>query len=67
MIEFASLAGQTYAVQYSADLVVWKTAVPFLVATATRQQWLDDGAPKTESKPTETSKRFYRVVLLPAQ
>ncbi len=65
MIEFAAIPGRAYAIQYSADLQNWKTAVPSVIAPATRVQWFDDGPPKTESKPTEVKARFYRVIQLP--
>ncbi|MDB6112936.1 MAG: hypothetical protein JWR69_4686 [Pedosphaera sp.] len=64
LIEFSAIPGRHYAVQYSGDMVTWKTANPTLTAPSNRVQWYDDGPPKTESKPT-TGSRFYRVVLLP--
>ena len=64
LIEFTSIPGRSYAVQYSSDLDTWKTATPTISAPGNRVQWYDDGPPKTESLPTSGS-RFYRVVLLP--
>ena len=64
LIEFSTNPGLSYAVQYSSDLLIWKTAVPFITAPLNRVQWFDDGPPKTESKPTSGS-RFYRVMQLP--
>ena len=65
LIEFTATQGRHYAVQYSSDMVSWKTANPIITAPANRVQWYDDGPPKTESKPTSVSSRFYRVILLP--
>jgi hypothetical protein len=66
LIEWAALVGRTYTVQYSSDMTNWKTAVQAIVAAGTAVQWMDDGPPKTESKPNQAAARFYRVFLLPA-
>jgi hypothetical protein len=66
LVEWSSIPGRTYAVQYSSDLETWRTVSPFILAPNTRVQWLDDGPPKTESKPAGAGSRFYRVFLLPA-
>jgi hypothetical protein len=67
LIEFTATPGRSYAVQYIGDLTStnWKTADPIIIAPANRVQWYDDGPPKTESKPTTTTNRFYRVIELP--
>ena len=65
LIEFSATPGNRYAVQYSSDIVTWKTANPIITAPANRVQWYDDGPPKTESKPTTIGSRFYRVMALP--
>jgi hypothetical protein len=65
LIEFNSLAGRTYYVQYSANLEEWRTAVPALTGTGTSQQWIDNGPPKTESHPSTEPCRFYRIALIP--
>jgi uncharacterized repeat protein (TIGR01451 family) len=65
MIEFASIPGQAYAIQYSSDMTNWRDVHPFITTAGTRVRWLDDGPPKTESKPEQLGSRFYRVVLLP--
>ena len=36
-------------------------AIPAITATGNRIQWLDDGPPKTESKPGLIGQRFYRL------
>jgi hypothetical protein len=66
LIEWAAIVGRSYAIQYSSDMTNWKTAVPSIVAAATKVQWLDDGPPKTETKPSQAASRYYRVFLLPA-
>jgi hypothetical protein len=65
LVEWASIPGRIYAVQYSSDLEIWRTVSPFILAPNTSVQWLDDGPPKTESKPAAAGSRFYRVFLLP--
>ena len=65
MIEFTSIAGRSYSLQYSTDLKEWKHVTPTLEATANRTQWIDNGPPKTESDPAQTSRRFYRLAILP--
>jgi hypothetical protein len=66
LIEWPAIVGRTYIVQYSSDMTDWKTVVPSIVAAGTAVQWLDDGPPKTETKPNQAGSRFYRVFLLPA-
>jgi len=65
LIEWNSQLGRTYYVQYSADMTTWKTAMPAITGTGTRQQWVDNGSPKTESLPSEAPNRFYRILLVP--
>jgi uncharacterized repeat protein (TIGR01451 family) len=65
LIEFQSVRGSNYTVLYS-DNPSFSTplaAQPSIVAQANRTQWIDDGPPKTVSSPTNTSSRFYRVLL----
>ncbi|MFM1769099.1 MAG: hypothetical protein RJA22_1628 [Verrucomicrobiota bacterium] len=62
LIEFASVPGRVYTIVYSDDMKSWKTAVPAVTASSNRTQWYDDGPPKTDSRPSEQVKRFYRVV-----
>jgi uncharacterized repeat protein (TIGR01451 family) len=66
LIEFSAVPGQIYAIQYSSDMVTWRTAVPAITAPANRVQWVDSGPPKTDSSPAQQPARYYRVVLLPA-
>ena len=63
LVEFTAIPGRRYAVQYSDDAKrTWKIAQPPVIATANRVLWLDEGPPKTESKPTVG--RTYRVLRL---
>ena len=65
VIEFSATPGETYQIQYSADMQTWSTAVPPVTATGTRVQWIDAGPPMTVSAPGELGRRFYRVMQLP--
>jgi hypothetical protein len=65
LIGFSATPGRGYAVQYSSDMITWKTADPTITAPANRVQWYDDGPPKTDSKPGSIGSRFYRVIQLP--
>ena len=62
LIGFYATPGRSYAVQYSSDMASWLTADPFIIASANYVQWIDYGAPKTESL---TGARFYRAFELP--
>jgi hypothetical protein len=63
-IEFASVPGHTYVVQYSSDMETWLTAAPPIVATNSKTQWVDAGPPSTASPPSGLGQRFYRIVQL---
>jgi hypothetical protein len=65
LIEWNSQSNRTYYVQYSSDQITWKTAMPSVIGTGTRQQWIDNGPPKTESRPDASIVRFYRLLLVP--
>ena len=65
LIDFRTLADGTYYVQYSADLLAWRTAFPPLSGTGSGMQWVDNGPPKTETSPRSQTNRFYRVLLTP--
>jgi len=66
IVEFSTVPGQIYAVQYSSDMATWRTAVPAIIAPTSRVQWIDAGPPKTDSNPADQPARYYRAVLLPA-
>ncbi len=65
LLEFNSLAGRIYFVQYSTDLKNWKLAWPSLTGTGNRVQWIDNGPPRTDRVSPTQPHRFYRVVLVP--
>jgi uncharacterized repeat protein (TIGR01451 family) len=67
LIEFPSVPGQRYTVLYSADpgFADERAALPSIVAPADRVQWIDDGPPKTVSRPASVGARFYRVIQTP--
>lgn len=60
-IEFPTTVGLNYYIQYK-DAISdpWKTSPVVISGTGNRLNWLDDGAPNTDSPPT--AGRFYRVV-----
>ncbi|MFT5855550.1 MAG: hypothetical protein ACI8XO_002802, partial [Verrucomicrobiales bacterium] len=62
LVEFPSEPGALYMVQYSAGMVDWKDAFVRLRAGGTRVQWIDRGAPATDSLPLGGGARFYRVM-----
>jgi len=66
LVEFSAIPGQIYAIQYSSDMVTWRTAVPAITAPANQVQWIDAGPPKTDSSPSQQPVRYYQVVQLPA-
>ncbi|MBK8039206.1 MAG: hypothetical protein IPK22_19040 [Verrucomicrobiaceae bacterium] len=62
LLEFSTKLGTTYYIQYSSDLITWKTALPSVMGNGTTVQWIDNGPPRTEAKPTQALSRFYRLV-----
>jgi hypothetical protein len=65
MIEFSTISGRVYYVQYSSDMRTWKTAQPAIAGNGGWIQWVDSGPPKTENTPSSVPMRYYRVILLP--
>jgi len=65
-VNFDAVTGRMYAIQYSSDLVTWRTATPAFTATTNCVQWTDSGPPQTCSSPAQQGARYYRVILLPA-
>jgi hypothetical protein len=67
LIEFESTAGRSYTVLYADNpgFTNQLAAQPSIVAPADRVQWIDDGPPKTVSRPASVSSRFYRVIQNP--
>jgi len=67
LIEWPAITNQTYTVVYS-DNVSFSNAMiapPSIVAPANDVEWIDYGPPTTVSAPTNSSVRFYRVLLNP--
>jgi len=62
LVEFTTVPGHPYYVQYSSDMIHWKTSFPPLAGTGQHTQWIDSGPPATESLPSTLTKRFYRVL-----
>jgi len=64
LIEFPSELGQSYVIVYSdnAGFTNAFKAQPAVPAPANRVQWIDDGPPKTISRPADENARFYRVI-----
>ncbi|BCX46949.1 integrin alphabeta-propellor repeat protein [Haloferula helveola] len=65
LIEFISVPGALYEIQYSDDFTLWKTSPTRIRAAGNRVQWIDRGPPRTDSSPGDKSSRFYRVRELP--
>ena len=66
VLDFLSLTGRTYYVQYSDDGgTTWTTVLAPLTGNGTRVVWLDQGAPKTVTDPSTVAARNYRVILMP--
>lgn len=66
--EFKTEEGRAYYVQYNTSISNtsgWKTSLPNIRGTGGRILWVDEGPPRTESKPTTIGSRFYRVIVLP--
>lgn len=62
VVEFDSVPGQLYYIQYSDDaMATWKTVIPAIDARGTKVQWIDSGPPKTISHPSTVSSRFYQI------
>jgi len=67
IIEFQTLAGRTYYLEYvdAIGSLAWRTALPSVRGTGSRVQWIDDGPPKTSSRPSRADSRFYRGMMVP--
>jgi len=63
-LEFLTLKGATYAIEYSEDLLRWNRVEEEVMAGSSRLFWIDEGAPATLSHPTDAQKRYYRCVLV---
>jgi hypothetical protein len=67
LLEFPSTPGQTYVVAYRDNSIMNEemAALPPIVASGDRIQWIDQGPPKTISPPASVGARFYRVIQVP--
>lgn len=67
ILDFQTFAGREYFIQYvdSVNSTAWKTAVPGVIGTGGRVQWVDTGPPRTASPPGGQTNRFYRGMLMP--
>ena len=67
LLQFQTVRDRSYYVQYSSDLSTWITVQPAVAGTDNWIEWLDNGPPKTPSRPAHepSGLRFYRVVEIP--
>ena len=66
LLEFATVPGRRYAVEYSDDnMRTFQRIAPSFEARANRTQYLDNGLPKTPTRPRAENPRFYRYLELP--
>jgi hypothetical protein len=61
LVEFGTVPGRRYLIEYSGDMKVWKSAQPAITAPTSRIQGVDDGPPKTDRKPSVLGSGLYRV------
>lgn len=61
-LDFTSARNARYWISYSDDLQTWRTAPQQIIATGGRTQWLDSGAPKTVTPPSQQPARYYRIL-----
>ena len=61
VIEFGTLCGGIYVVEYSADLKTWKSSPQTASGNGLTVAWRDAGQPATDSMPNTRTARFYRV------
>ncbi len=61
-LTWSSIAGSTYVILYSNDLVIWILADAGIASAGNQTtSWIDDGS-KTGIAPTVAPRRFYRVL-----
>lgn len=65
LIEWPAIPGRRYRVEYADTPDLWLASPVIITAAADRQQWIDQGPPKTLSHPSILGRRLYRVVELP--
>ena len=62
LLEVVTTPGKLYQFQYRDGESDWLPAGAPVSASANRLQWIDNGPPKTESHPSESTMRLYRVI-----
>ncbi len=65
LLDFKTQTNRCYYIQYSSDLIEWRTAGPCIIGTGSHMQWLDNGPPKTDALPCNKSCCVYRLLQLP--
>lgn len=65
VIEFDSVPGEEYFIQWSGDGTNFTTIFPRIRAGGTKVIWVDRGPPATPSHPSMSGARFYQVLLAP--
>jgi alpha-tubulin suppressor-like RCC1 family protein len=64
-LEFAPLNKGNYYIEYSEDLLNWRTAYHGVPSNEVLVKWVDSGPPYSETPPMVQPQRFYRVLLAP--
>ena len=63
-VEWNTLLGRTYWVEYSDDAgMSWETVLAPVAGTGLKVVWLDNGPPKTDADSAARPARSYRVIL----
>jgi hypothetical protein len=66
LLEFETIPCHWYRIQYSnGNLQQWYDSPVPIFATGTKTQFIDNGAPATDSHPSTKPSRFYRVREIP--
>ena len=67
LLEFPSTVGNWYRISFSSNgMSNWYDSSVPIQASATQAQWIDNGAPLTDSPPSSVTSRFYYVTQIPA-
>ena len=67
LLEFPSVIGQWYRISFSSNDMSHRKDSPVPIqAGGTQTQWIDNGAPLTDSPPSSVTSRFYSVFQIPA-
>jgi hypothetical protein len=63
-LDWDALAGSSYQIEYSPDLMIWFHLPSLEVAQGLTATWTDGGPPDTPIPPLNVSQRFYRIFQL---